>query len=243
MNRLLTGCIAAACVVALAGCGKSNARVPAAAGSAGTVADLHTITTRGTGKIKTTPDMATINIGVSTKAASASDALSRNNSETKTLIDKLKGGGVAEKDIQTSDISVSPHYNTGGRPDGYEVTNTVNATLRDLGKAGQVIDSAAQAVGDDVRIQGISFGVADDTAARAKARADAVRQARAQADQIASAAKVSVGTVRTISEVSQDSPMPYYSGARAATAFDSSVPISTGQVDIGVSVDVTYDIG
>lgn len=243
MKRQILGGALAVLALAASACGTNGGTRQTSAGApaSATTLDLHTITTRGMGKVKTIPDIATITIGVTTRRSAATDALSQNNSETAALTSKLKSGGVAEKDIQTANLGINPSYDNNGHPNGYEVTNTVTATLRNLKKAGEIIDSAARAVGDDVRLQGIQFGIGDDTTARANARADAVRQARAQADQIAKAANVSVGSVRTITETSESAPSPFYS--RAGVMDAAAMPISPGQVEVGVSVDVTYDIG
>lgn len=243
MKRVMVWALAGLASVALVGCSRPAAKVVAAApNSNGTTLTLPTISTVGTGKVKTAPDMLTVTIGVSTKRANASDALGVNNAETHTLIGKLRAGGVAEKDIQTTDISIYPSYDNGGHIDGYQVNNTVTAVMRDLTKAGKTIDAAASAVGNDVRIQGISFGISDDTSARAQARVDAVKQARAQAEQMAKAAGVSLGGVRTMTEQSTEStPVPMYAAA-ADTALRST-PVAAGQVSLTVSVSVTFDIG
>jgi len=245
MSRIALWAVAGAvAATSLTACSTSGRQVaagaPAASGS-GTL-DLHTISTVGTGKMSTTPDEATVTLGVSTKRATATDALNANNAEAHTLIQKLRSGGVAEKDIQTTELSIYPNYTNAGHIDGYQVSNTVTATMHDLKKAGAIIDSAASAVGDDVRVQGISFGLSDDTNARAQARVDAVKQAKAQAEQIARAAGVSLGTVRTIAEESSESPTPMYQGTAAMNAM-ASTPIAAGQVSLTVSVSVTYDIG
>ena len=118
----------------------------------------------------------------------------------------LRGRGVADADLRTSGLSISPTFDTDGRITGYEVTNEVTATLRDIAGAGALIDAAAQAAGDAVRVQQISFGIDDDAQPRAEARADAVRQAVTQARQLADAAEVGLGPILSITEVTEGRP-------------------------------------
>ena len=129
------------------------------------------ITTRGVGTVAGTPDTLTVVLGVQTRAPSAADALADNNTRATGLLDVLRGRGVADRDLRTSGLSISPTFDTDGRITGYEVTNQVTATLRDVAGAGALIDAAAQAAGDAVRVQQISFGIDDDARPRAEARA------------------------------------------------------------------------
>ena len=151
---------------------------------------------------------------MSTQASSAKSALDANNSKANALIELLRRNGVANKDLRTSQLSINPVYNDRSSAiTGYQVDNTVQATLRDLGKAGTLLDAAVGTVGNAVRIQQISFSIGDDTALRAQARAQAVAQAKAQAGQLAQAAGVSLGAIRSLTElVDGGSPITYDMG-------------------------------
>jgi uncharacterized protein YggE len=120
------------------------------------------------------------------------------------------------------------------------VSNHVTATLHDIGAAGALIDQAAAAAGDAIRVQTIDFSIADESAARAEARADAVRRALAQARQLADAAGVGLGPVRSIVELAGERPpMPYAAAAdRAALA----VPVQPGTQELAVTVEVVHEI-
>jgi uncharacterized protein YggE len=220
--------------VALAGC--SGGSEPAASTSAGSTAG---ITTRGLGTVTRTPDTVTIVIGVQTRAQSAKAALDANTDKATALINVLKSKGVAPADLQTSQLSVNPTSDPAtGRITGYEVTNQVTAKLHDIGAAGGLIDAAGEAAGDAVRLQQLSFSIADDSAARAQARANAVRQAQAHAKQMADGAGVRLGKIRSITEVPVSPPGPLGRDAAAA----APVPIEAGTQQLTVMVEVVYAI-
>ncbi|MDN5750328.1 MAG: SIMPL domain-containing protein, partial [Pseudonocardia sp.] len=149
--------------------------------------------------------------------------------------------GVADEDIQTSRLSISPTYGDSGRITGYEVHNQVTATLRDISAAGALIDAAVEAAGDAVRVQHIAFSLADDGELRARARAEAVRQARTQAEQLAEAAGTGLGPVLSITEVSAGPPIPFAAEDVRAPSV-ASVPIEAGTQEVAVTVEVAYAI-
>jgi uncharacterized protein YggE len=220
----------------------ASAVTPLAAVAA--AADGRSITTRGVGRITGTPDTVTVQIGVSTQASSAKAALDANNTKANTLIELLRRNGVAAKDLHTSQLSINPTYNDKAATiTGYQVENTVQATLHDLSKAGALLDAAVGAVGNAVRIQQISFSIGDDSTLRAQARAQAVSRAKAQATQLAQAAGVTLGSIRSLTEaVDAGTPVTYDMGSAAGTAA-AAVPLQPGQQDITVAVDLVYDIG
>jgi uncharacterized protein len=200
------------------------------------------ITARGQGSITGAPDTVTVVLGVQTQGPSAKGALDANTQQATALIDMLKSRGVAEADLQTSQLSVNPSYNpANGRISGYEVTNQVTATLHNIAAAGGIIDAAGEVAGDAVRVQQLSFSIDDDSAMRATARADAVKQAQAQARQMADAAGVHLGRIRSISEVSAPPPGPMGRQSLDAAA-GAAVPLQPGTQKFTVSVDVVYDI-
>lgn len=203
-----------------------------------------TVTATGVGIVTGTPDILTVQLGVQTQAKAAGDALTDNNKKAADLIETLTAQGVDEKDIATSDLSIYPSYNSNGTTiTGYQVTNTVTATLRAVDKAGAVIDAAARAAGDAIRLNQVAFSFADDSELRAQARASAVQQALAQAKQMADAASVSLGPVLGISENAViNSPQPMWAMADAAGAAES-MPVQSGQQQLAVSVQVIVAIG
>jgi uncharacterized protein YggE len=220
--------------LALAGCSA------AAAAPAGT-APPPAITARATGTVVAAPDTATVVLGVETRDRSATAALAANSAGADSVIAVLQSAGLAPADIRTSRLGISPTTAPEtGRITGYEVTNQVTATLHDIAGAGALIDQAAAAAGDAIRVQTIQFSIADESAARAEARADAVRRALAQAQQLAEAAGVELGPVRSIVEEGGQPPTPYR--AEADIAQRAAVPIQPGTQELSVTVEVVHDI-
>ncbi|TWF81463.1 hypothetical protein FHX44_117408 [Pseudonocardia hierapolitana] len=233
MHRATLPLLALATLV-LAGCSSPAAASP---GSAPPPA----ITARATGTVVAAPDTATVVLGVETRDRSATAALTANSERAGAVIGVLQGAGVAPADIRTSQLTVYPTTAPEtGRITGYQVSNQVTATLHDIAAAGALIDQAAAAAGDATRVQTIQFSIADESAARAEARADAVRRALAQARQLADAAGVGLGPVRSIVELAgEQPPMPYTADAARAQA---AVPIQPGTQELAVTVEVVHDI-
>lgn len=250
-----TAAIAAAALVALAACSQPAApqTTGAAAGGVRPVAlttDVpatsasRTITVTATGSATGAPDTLTVQLGVQTQARTAGVALKENNTKANALIAALTGQGIAKKDLATSDLSIYPSYDSNGTTiTGYQVSNTVTATLRDVAKAGSVIDTAAKAVGDAIRLNQVGFSYDDDSALRAEARTDAVKQAMAQAKQLADAAGLTLGPVVSISEdTGASEPQPVFARA-AADASGAAMPVLPGEGQLTVSVKVVISIG
>jgi len=231
------GPLAAAPVAPLA----AAAVTPLVASSDTTGSDRNLITAQGVGRVNGTPDVVTIALGVETRSTSAQSALDDNNKLAADTIAVLKDSGVAPEDVQTSQLSVNPTYEDKGTVTGYQVTNMVTAKLRDIGKAGAVIDAAGKSAGDAIRVQQLSFAIDDDSAPRAAARADAVKRAQAQAKQLADAAGVALGSIHSITETAAPNPTVYPAMA-AADAAGASVPIEAGSVQLSVTVQVVYEI-
>lgn len=237
IRTLPTVAVLALGALTLAGCAAPPGTAPASspAGSGGPV-----ITARGAGTVSGAPDTATLVLGVQTRDPSAAGALGTAGARATAMVDALRGGGVADPDLQTSALSVSPAFGPdGGRVTGYEATNQVTALVRDVNAVGGLVDAAGAAAGDALRVQGITFSVRDDSDLRARARADAVRQAQAQARQLAEAAGVALGAVRSITEVPAVPVAPF--GQQQAVA-DASTPVQSGSQELTVTVEVVHGI-
>jgi uncharacterized protein YggE len=222
----------------------SSETVPGSGPVAGSI--VKSITVNGDGKVKVKPDTASLSVGVQATAATATEALNQANTSAAALIAALKSAGVDSNDITTSGLSIYPQYSsTGNTITGYQASNNVTVTVRDIAKTGPVIDAAAAAAGDNITIGGVSFYVEDSEALIGAARTDAISNARKRAGEYADAAGVSVGGVLQISEVSISNPVPMY--YERSVAADSSVagaptPIETGTQDLTVSVTVVYEL-
>ena len=162
------------------------------------------------------------------------------------VIDALKAKGVAEKDIQTTNYSIYPEYdyrNDSQVLRGYRVSNTVSAKIRDLDKAGEVIDAATAAGGNDAVVNGIRFDLEANGPLITAAREAAWNDAEAKAEQLASLAEVRLGKAVSISETSSPTQPPIvYAEATAEAAFDRATPIQAGEASVSVVVTVQFAI-
>ena len=198
-----------------------------------------TITVVGTGQVRGTPDVADLVLGVTGRGATAADVMRTIGERAQNVIGALRDAGVAEEDVQTNDLFVQPVLDDQNRVTGYEATNTVSARIRALAKAGEVVDAAAAKAGDDIRIQGITFSIDDDSALLAAARTKATKRARAQAEQLANGADVEVGEVRSIAESTSSYPVAYAGDAAAKAA---STPVMPGSQTLSVQATVVFAI-
>jgi uncharacterized protein len=221
--------------------------VPGAAGAAtdDKTDNRRTIKVTSTGLVRGTPDVLELTIGVQTRARTAVEALGRNSTLAKKVIEVVKGAGVEDDDVQTSYLSVYPVYDQDGQDfEGYSVSNVVTASLRDFDKAGEVIDAATKIAGDEIVVEGISFSFDDNTEIVARARADAVKRAKAQAEQLADAAGVDLGDLLSISEDSAPSGpiIDFDAASRSLATTDEAAPIEPGAQDVNVQVTLIYEI-
>jgi len=200
----------------------------------------------GTGEVTATPDVAILTLGVEAQEMTVKAAQSEASSAMNAVVDALKSNGVADKDIQTQWYSISPVTKWDDKTNeqittGYSVTNMVTTKIRDISKAGTIIDAVAGAGGNLTRINGISFTVDDPTAYNSQAREKAMQDAAAKAQQLATLAGVTLGKAIYISESGSYIPSPIRLSDSAAGA-SASTPISPGELDITLSVSVGYSI-
>jgi uncharacterized protein YggE len=192
------------------------------------------IIVNGTGVVTTVPDRAELSFGVVSQAATARAVLSANTTAARRVVDALRGAGVAAADLQTQQISLSPRYNERGDDIvGYTAQTSVSARIRDLGRAGTVIDAAVTAGANTV--DGPSLSRTDQTELYRTALRNAVADARAKAQALADAGAVSLGDVVSITEAGS-APMPVAERAAAADAPE----IEPGTQRIEAVVTVTF---
>ena len=191
------------------------------------------------------PDTATIGAGVTTEAPTATEALRQNSAEMQKVIAQIKALGVAEKDIQTTGINLNARYDYDQATQrqvfrGYMASNRVSVILRKIDDTGRVLDALVQAGAND--INGPSFSIDDDTAAKDAARKRAVERAQAQAKAYAEMLGYDGAKVLAISEgLTGNSPMPQMAEMRIATKVDAT-PVQPGMVQAGVSISITYEL-
>lgn len=205
----------------------------------------------GEGRVSATPDVAILNLGVSASAATVAEANTQATNAMNRLLDSLKANGVDEKDIQTTQFSIYPEYGpprTSLEKDvpqivGYRVVNMVTAKVRNIDRVGKVIDDAARAAGDLAQVHGISFTIDDPTELRQQAREKAMADARVKARQLADLAGVGLGRPIYISESGGfPPPIPLGFGGDVRAVEAVPVPVSSGQLDVTVNVNVVYAI-
>ena len=205
-----------------------------------------TISVNGDGSVLVEPDAASISLGVSTVQSSLAEAQAQAETQIQAVLASLKAAGIDDKDIQTSNYSVSliQNYDQNGMPGeitGYQVNNQLSVTVRDLDKLGDILQSAITAGANTV--YGINFIVTDSSAAQSQARTAAVADATKKAQELANAAGGTLGAVLSISESSSQPSMPVEYAAGAATdAAAKSVSISGGTNAVTVSVSMTFEM-
>ncbi len=202
----------------------------------------HTISVSGSGKVVLTPDVADVSLGVTVQKDKASTARDEAGRIMAAVIAALHGLGIADADIKTTQLYVSPMYNYGNSQtiSGYQMSNIVSVHVRDLSKLADVIDQSVAAGATDV--QGVTFDVADRSAAEETARTAAVKDARAHADTLAAAAGVTITGVQTIAE-STSTPWPWPPMGFAQDAAGAPTPVQPGSAELTIDVSVVYIIG
>ncbi|MFH1775166.1 MAG: SIMPL domain-containing protein [Chloroflexota bacterium] len=204
----------------------------------------------GQGKVTVAPDVANLRLGVEAQADSVALAQSQANEVMDRVMVTLTDNGVAKNDIKTQYFNINKitRWDKDREQEvviGYRVTNMVNAKIREVDKAGAVIDAVAGAGGDLVRVDSISFSIDDPTQYQAEAREKAMAEAREKAEQMAKLAKVSLGKPTYISESSYAPPPIYRETFVAEGAMPVAVPetpISPGEMEITLNVQIAYAI-
>ena len=204
----------------------------------------------GEGKAMATPDVVLLILGIEAEAKTVAQA-QRDAAEAMDKVMKaLKANGVAEKDIQTQRFNIYPvrrWIEKENREEiiGYRVTNIVVAKIRQIDRAGSVIDDVAEAGGDLTRIDSIGFAIDDPTPYYKEARAKAVGDAIAKAKQIAAVADIKLGKPIYVSEGTSYMPPVIQQRDYAMKGGDMApppTPISPGELEFRVTIQMVYKI-
>lgn len=205
------------------------------------------ISVSGQGEVMGTPDVLAVDLGVSVLRDQASQAIAEAARLAEEVIAVLTAAGVAREDIQTRTYSIFPEYEfpqDTPRLVGYRVQNVLTAKLRELDRAGQTIDEATAAAGEDVVVHGIRFDIEDNQALLEAARTAAWEDARLKAEQLAGLAGVVLGEAVSITESFSSTPPPiFFEGARAAEEFAADTPIEPGGQAVTVTINVVFASG
>jgi uncharacterized protein YggE len=205
------------------------------------------ISVSGQGIVYVTPDIVNLQLGIQAQAATVADAQSQAATAMNNVLAALAANGVAKADIQTQNYSIqqTTRYDNVKQQEistGYQVINYVNVKVRDVTKAGVILDAVTAAGGDLTRVNSVQFSLNDPTSANNQARDQAMADAKATAAQLASDAGVKLGNPISISE-SEVSPISkMYASDMAVPSASGSTTISSGELEITVSVQVTYAI-
>ncbi|HUG61178.1 MAG TPA: SIMPL domain-containing protein [Methylomirabilota bacterium] len=222
-----------------------------ALGSSPVLADdaprIPTLSLSATGVVTAPPDTAVVTVGVVTEAETAGPALTENNERMRALIDAVKEAGVADRDIGTSGFRIDPvmSYPDGDDGDedtpritGYRVENNVTVKIREIAKAGDLLDGVVR-IGAN-QVTGIAFTIENDRELLDRARADAVQVAEAKAGIYADAGKFNLGRMLSLTET-MDIPSPRGDFAMARMEADI-VPIAPGEQELSVTIQVEWEI-
>ena len=194
------------------------------------------------------PDIARVSAGVVTQAPEADAAMRANAAQMEKVMAAIRGAGIAERDVQTTGVNVHPQYdyreNSTPASTGYQATNTVQVTVRDIGGLGDVLDALVASGANQVH--GPSFDIADDEkdAAYDEARRSALEKARGRAQMYAEALGMRVRRIASISEGGGfGPPVPMRMMAMDAAESGASTPISPGESTLTVNLDVVFELG
>jgi uncharacterized protein len=215
-----------------------------------------TITVQASGQSAVAPDVARISFTVENSAATVADAQEKTTTQSNAAIEFVKSQGIPEKDIKTLYYNISPQYSypqpcSGticpayvGSPKitGYQVSQSVQVTMRDLSKVGDMLSGLG---GQGVQnLSGPSFALDDSTAGYNAARADAIEKAKQQARTLADQLGVRLGKIVNFSESSGGYPYPMVEYGRGGAMDAKSVAptVPTGENTYSAQVSITYEI-
>lgn len=198
------------------------------------------VTATGTASVSSVPNQASFSFGVSTNATTARQATSENAQKARQVIAALLGAGLARADVQTQDVTVGPSWNDEGHPDGFVAHSSVAAKVRDIARAGAVIDAAVAAGATET--SGPFFDRSDRDELYRSALRRAFADARSKAKTLAGEAGVSLGRVLSIDEtaVEPQAPVPY---AAEAALRSSETPVEPGTEELRATVTVRFSLG
>lgn len=217
-----------------------------------------TVTVQGSGQATLPPDVARVSFTVQNTAVAVADAQAATTKQANAALDFVKGQGIADKDVKTLYYSISPQYsypnpcpsgalcpdyNRTPKITGYEVSETVQVTMRDLSKVGAMLAGLGKQGVQNV--SGPAFALDDPTAGYDAARADAISKAKAQAELLERQLGVHFGKIVNFSESSGNYPYPMaygLGGGVSASKAEAAPNVPTGENTYNASVSITYEV-
>jgi uncharacterized protein len=225
----------------------------------------HAIDVSATSMQQVSPDLLVMSLHVTTDATTAKQAITDNAAVTTDLITKLKALGLTDQDIQTVSYSVQPvtvtnyscdkninNYNNNcvytSTITGYEAVNSLSLQVKDLTKGGDVIDAASTAGTNQTFVDSVQFTLQDQTRTTLEngLLSSAAAQAKQKAQNMASGSGASLGKLLSISESNLYYPQAIYRNdimMAPEAAGSAKTTLSTGTVDVSVTVSASYQIG
>ena len=218
-------------------CTETTVLSPGSEGSTG-------ISVNGTGSVFGEPDVAVLTLGVEAQADSVGVARAQAAEAMDAIMSALRDGGVDDDDIQTSRFSVQPRYEfRAGEQEliGFFVDNIVTVKVRNIDDTGDLIDAAVDAGGDLTRVDNLRFTIDDPAELQDEARRLAMDDAKSKAETLAEAAGVDLGAPRSITETGGPRAITFEGAIVADVGRDfASTPISVGELEVQISVQVLY---
>jgi hypothetical protein len=202
-----------------------------------------TVSVTGSGTATGTPNTLSFQIGVSSIAKNASNALAANNVRVAALEAALIKSGIIKRNLQTSGLNIDQNTNNNGVVTGYTAQDELNVTLHQLSKAGPALDAATNAAGNGVQLSNLAYSISNESTLYQNARTAAMKSAFAEASDIAKAAGESVGSIVRVSDQestnNSTTPTPLQFNVSAGKA-TSTVPVEAGTETVTDQVSVVY---
>jgi uncharacterized protein YggE len=205
------------------------------------------VAVRGHGEVRAAPDEAGVRLGIEAQDATARAAQERASATAAAILTAVGEAGVERDDVQTAELMLYPVQAQEGpegeprapRIVGYRASNVVTVRVRDLGRLGAVVDAGIRAGAN--RVEGVDFRLRDDLAARERALALAVGEARRKAQVLASAAGVQLGEVQALVESGVEA-QPFFAQPRmmAMESMAADTPVAPGEIVIRADVELRY---
>ena len=232
-KAILALVLAGALVMSLPGCGAQPQGAAAP----------QTVTVNGTGEVEAVPDIAILNLGVESQGDTTEAARNANTESVNATIEAVKELGVAEEDVQTSNMYLNPNYGESGKVTGYRMRVNMKITVRDISKVGEIID-AVVASGSNT-MSHISYGISNESDLYGQALEAAVKSARLTAEKLAAADGRTVGKMISVTEYGSGVTVkanPETAGANRTPAYDSSTTVMAGTDIISARVEVVFEL-
>lgn len=232
-KAILALVLAGALVMSLAGCGAQPQGMAAS----------QTVTVNGTGEVEAIPDIAILQLGVESKGATSEAARSANAEAINATVEAVKELGVAEEDVQTSNMYLRPTYGDAGNVTGYRMSVDMEITVRDISKAGEVIDAAIGSGSNT--LDRFSYSISNESDLYGQALEAAVKSARLTAEKLAAADGRTVGKMISVTEygsgvVVRENPETGGGANKARAMADTTVMVGTDT--ISAQVEVVFEL-